>query len=146
MKTIDKWDDLTPFGIDPLTAEACGLGYRILCDVTAAGKHIMEKCLGLRDLGAQPPWNRGPDDAPHVGSVMLAPQLLIPLGIFALLEAGCAEVWLYKNGSLLGLEPHDPAERREEWKRPEHCPIVRVFAYRGTAGDRNVHRITGRVE
>ena len=30
MKTIDCWQDLVPFGIDPLTGEACALSWRIL--------------------------------------------------------------------------------------------------------------------
>src|SRR2546425_5225872 len=81
MKTIDKWDDLTKFGIEPLTGESCGLGYRLLCDVTARGKRVLEQCLGLRDLGAQPPWNRGSDADPHVGSVLLAYPLLVPVGV-----------------------------------------------------------------
>ena len=42
MKTISSWDDLKAYGIDPLTAEACGLGYRLLCDLTAEGKKILE--------------------------------------------------------------------------------------------------------
>src|SRR4051794_13644487 len=113
MKTIDKWDDLTPFGIEPLTGEACGLGYRILCDVTAQGKKVLEKCLGVLDLRMPENWNRGTTEAPSIGSVMLVPQLLIPIGIFALLESGCTEVWLYRNGGMLGVEPGDPTERVE---------------------------------
>ena len=34
MKTITCWNDLTAYGISPLTGEACGLMYRILFDVT----------------------------------------------------------------------------------------------------------------
>src|SRR4051812_6940166 len=83
MNTIDKWDDLAAFGIIPLTAESCGLGYRLLCDLTERGKHILEKCLGLAGLGAQPAWNRGSAAAPHIGSVMLAYPLLTPRGVRA---------------------------------------------------------------
>jgi glycyl-tRNA synthetase beta chain len=43
MKSIRSWEDLSVYGIVPLTGEACGLSYRILCDVTAAGKKIIEK-------------------------------------------------------------------------------------------------------
>ena len=43
MKSIRSWDDLSAHGIVPLTGEACGLSYRILCDVTGRGKKIMEK-------------------------------------------------------------------------------------------------------
>ena len=33
MQKITCWDDLRPYGIGALTGEACGLSYRILCDV-----------------------------------------------------------------------------------------------------------------
>ena len=35
MKSIGCWNDLASYGIDALTGEACGLSYRILCDVIA---------------------------------------------------------------------------------------------------------------
>lgn len=41
MKTVRRWDDLAEFGIVPLTGEACGLMYRILCDLTDRGKRIV---------------------------------------------------------------------------------------------------------
>ena len=34
MKSINCWNDLEPFGLIVLTGEACGLSYRLLCDVT----------------------------------------------------------------------------------------------------------------
>jgi hypothetical protein len=37
VKTITCWNDLREFGIDPLTGEACGLGYRILFDLDERG-------------------------------------------------------------------------------------------------------------
>ena len=77
---------------------------------------------------------------------MLATQLLVPLGVFALLEAGCTEVWLYQNGSLCGVEPTDTPERIESCRKLGSEALVRTFSYRGTAGARNVHRMTGRIE
>ena len=47
MKTISGWKDLEPYGILPLTMEACGLMYRILCDVTGPGASVFRKCFGL---------------------------------------------------------------------------------------------------
>ena len=75
MKSIRCWDDLSRYGIVPLTGEACGLSYRILCDVTAAGKKIIEKALDVAQLGLRENWNHGNPDDPHVGCVMLAPEL-----------------------------------------------------------------------
>ena len=37
MKTISQWRHLEEYGIVPLTGEACGLMYRILCDLTEHG-------------------------------------------------------------------------------------------------------------
>ncbi len=68
MKSIRSWDDLSAHGIVPLTGEACGLSYRILCDVTARGKKTLEKALGVAQLGLQDNWNHGSADDAHVGS------------------------------------------------------------------------------
>lgn len=141
MKAIRGFQDLTYFGVDPLTGEACGLMYRVLFDVTAQGQKIIEKCLGLRLIPSEA-WNHGAEDDPHVGSVMLAPEMLVPVGIFALLESGCTEVWR-QGDCLWGVEPSDSDQQKETFLRM-HAD-VRRYAYRGTAGDRNVHLMSGRV-
>ena len=87
MKTISSWNDLSQYGIKLLTGEACGLSYRLLCDLTEHGKHVIEKCLDTK-IQLTEPWNSG-----AIGSILLPPEMLVPLGIFALLESGCKEVW-----------------------------------------------------
>src|SRR5688572_11820399 len=99
MKWIRCMNDLAAYGIEPLSGEACGLMYRILCDVTAEGLRILEKCLSVRITPAEA-WNRGAPDRPHIGSVMLAQPMLVPIAVFALLESGCTECWLHKQGDL----------------------------------------------
>ena len=86
MKSIHSWDDLSAYGIVPLTGEACGLMYRILCDVTARGKKTLEKALAVTELRLQENWNRGTDDDLHVGSIMLARDVPSFIGVFALTE------------------------------------------------------------
>jgi len=140
VKTIRGCGDLAQFGLDPLTGEACGLMYRVLFDLTAQGQKIVEKCLGLRLIPAEA-WNRGTNDDPHTGSVMIAPEMFVPLGIFALLESGCTEVWR-KGDSLFGIEPSD-SEQQLAFLRTQG--EMRRYAYRGTAGDRNLHLMSGRV-
>ncbi|WP_146118972.1 hypothetical protein [Blastopirellula marina] len=140
MKTVSGWRDLEQFGIEALTGEACGLMYRILFDVTEHGKHILEKCFGCGVELAEA-WNRGTDEKPHIGSIMLSNEMLIPLGIFALLESGCSEVWKSEH-VLLGVEPFDESDRLDAVRR--HHGEMRRFSYRGTAGDRNTHVATGR--
>ncbi|MHB8954536.1 MAG: hypothetical protein ACYC4U_16315 [Pirellulaceae bacterium] len=146
MKTINCWDDLNRYGIVPLTGEACGLMYRILCDVTARGKRTLEKALGVAELRLPENWNQGGTDSPHIGSVMLARELLPFVGVFALLESGCTEVWLTKAGGLIGVERNDSPDDLERFKRFHANDLARRFAYSGTAGDRNQHMMSGRVQ
>lgn len=144
MKTISNWQDLEAYGIDALTGESCGLGYRLLCDVTAKGKAIIEKLLGCR-LSLAENWNSGRKDDPHIGSIMLPLEMLGPIGVFSLLESGCTEVWLYKNGATIGIEPTDDEKQiRIDY---QFCTKAeRILRYRGTAGDRNVHMMSGRIQ
>ena len=143
MKTVSQWRHLEKYGIVPLTGEACGLMYRILCDLTEDGQRIVEKCLGC-GLSLPEAWNSGTDKTPHVGAIMLAPEMLIPLGAFALLESGCREVWLVGQ-TLIGIESTDAETEVALWRQFHQNNMQRHFAYGGTAGDRNVHLMTGRV-
>ncbi len=96
-------------------------------------------------VGPQENWNGGAGDDPHVGSVMLAPDLLSFIGIFALLEAGCREVWLTQSHSVIGIERDDLPDQVETFKHVHTNDLVRRFGYAGTAGDRNQHMMTGRI-
>jgi hypothetical protein len=145
MKTVSCWQDLEPYGFVTLTGEACGLMYRILFDLTAAGRNAVQKCLGVPDLRLADAWNRGDAGDPHVGSIMLSPEMFVPLAVFALLEAGCTECWLYANRSLLGVEAGESAERVEACRQMAPEQRVRKLRYGGRAGDRNFHLMTGRV-
>ncbi len=146
MKTIARWDHLAEFGIVPLTGESCGLGYRMLCDVSAKGKLILEKCLGIHGLNLPPNWNQGSEAEPHVGSILLAPELLEPIAVFALLENGCKEVWKVGNQGVHGIQFNDPPDTAESLKKWLGMEGLRRLAYRGTATDRNVHLMSGRVQ
>jgi hypothetical protein len=145
MKSIHCWNDLTKYGIDALTGEACGLSYRLLCDVTAQGKRILEKAFGLPPLDLHENWNGGSAEEPHIGSLMLAPELLTVLGVFALLENGCHEVFLTKDNSVIGIESSDSPTEVGSFKTFYVKDLKRRFAYAGTAGDRNRHLMSGRV-
>jgi hypothetical protein len=145
VKTITSIAGLGAYGIEPLTGEACGLSYRILCDITEASRKILAKAFGIPGFSLAEPWNRGTADNPHVGSIMLAPEQFTFLGIFALLESGCTEVWLTRDGGLIGIEPADTAESIEANRQMAGERLVHSFVYRGTAGDRNVHVMSGRV-
>jgi hypothetical protein len=147
MKTVGCWNDLQPFGVEALTGEACSLSYRILFDVTEKGRKLIGKCFGIPDMKLGEAWNRGTAEAPHVGSIMLSQEMLVPLGIFALLENGCREVYIL-NGTVVGLEPGDPADTLTTMCRVLKTECSRRFSYGGpgAVGDRNVHQMSGRID
>ena len=142
MKNISRWGDLERYGIDCLTGEACGLGYRLLCDVTAKGKRTLERVFDCQ-LTLSRPWNSGGCSDPHIGCIMMAPEMLTVVGAFALLEYGCTEVWLVK-GKLMGVDASDDKDEVERWREANYGDIQQVFSYRGTASDRNTHTMSGR--
>lgn len=144
MRRITCWNDVSSLGIVPLTGEACGLNYRILFDVTEQGRHILGTCFGIPHLQLAEAWNRGGTENPHVGSILLSREMLVPVGIFALLETGCTEVWQDADGSLLGIEKCDSPEHIATVKRVHQPSLVRTYRYGGTAGDRNIHVMSGR--
>lgn len=140
MKTVATWSDLRPFGVDLLTGEACSLMYRVLCDLTVQGKRVVERCLSVEIRSEN--WNSGPADDPHVASIMLTDEMLTPLAVFALLDAGCREVYTTDRGAV-GIEESDSAEQVDRAKRV--CKLQRRFAYQGPHQDRNEHMMSGRV-
>ena len=146
MKSIRCFNDLAAYGIDPLTGEACGLSYRILCDLTENGRTILAKAFGIPKLTLPEAWNRGTTADPHVGSVMLPFEMLVPLAVFAFLESGCREVWIVRDGGVIGIEAGDDAEMIDANRRMVGERLLRSLAYRGTAGDRNMHVMSGRID
>lgn len=138
MKTLNGWNALREFGIEPLTLEACGLAYRVLCDLTPQGKQIVERCFDVKIESE--PWNSGTEEKPHVASIMLSPEMVQALSVFALLESGYRECFLIRGGSVVARDDEDE-ERFKEWLNGK---VLRKFSYGGTAGSRNTHLFTGR--
>ena len=144
MKSIACWNDVAPYGIVALTGESCGLGYRILFDLTEQGRRILAACFGIPQFVLAEPWNRGAADDPHVGSIMLSRELLIPIAVFALLETGCTEVWLVGE-AVIGIESGDSESEVDLQRNFHEKSFRRRLAYHGTAGSRNRHVMSGRV-
>lgn len=107
MKTIRSWDEMPRYGIVPLTIEADGLKHRIVCDVTAKGKELIEKTLGIVEILFESNWDFGTNDEPHIGCIMLGPEILSMIGVYALFDDGCHEVWMTKNYGLVGIQQGD---------------------------------------
>jgi len=96
LKRISALRDLEKYGFSLLTGEACGLGLRILCDVSDAGRRLFIKAFGLsHETKLADPWNSYVGGARSVGSVMLGPDDYMTIGIFALLGAGCRTVYRF---------------------------------------------------
>src|ERR1019366_9556663 len=93
-----------------------------------------------------PNWNTGSEAEPHVGSIMLAPELLVPIAVFALLENGCKEVWKVENQGVHGIQFSDPPDTAESLKKWLGVESLGLLPYRGTAGDLNLHVMSGRVQ
>lgn len=88
--TFDSARNLEQFGVKCLTGEACGLGMRVLCDVTEEGMDLLREFTRMEVTCDS--WNekRGIKS----GSVMLPRSIFQDLWIFAQVRAGCKHVFL----------------------------------------------------
>ena len=116
MKTISCWNDLQPFGIIPLTGEACGLMYRILFDLDERGRTSSGSASASPGCEARRGVEPRDGENPHVGCIMLTQETLVPLAVFALLESGCREAHLMGQ-VVIGIEPGDPPDTAETMRR-----------------------------
>jgi len=86
-KCYESIRDLEEFGVLSLTGEACGIGTRILCDLTEEGTLLIQDFF--RVTATAEPWNsRG------VRSVMLPRSVFQDIWIFAHVRAGTPYVFL----------------------------------------------------
>jgi hypothetical protein len=139
MITVSSLSDLQKFGIEVLTGESCGLGMRLLCDVSSQGKRLIEKCLGVESIKLYENWNTRSAIGEHVGSIMLSREMFVPLAVFGLLEYGCTEVYVPFGDDryVYGVLRDDPPDEVEHWKQLTlgwHKSGMRRYAYAGTAG------------
>ena len=147
---IDSWHDLERFGIEVLTGEACGLSIRLLCDLSPQGASLIEEFLSVKLTGDNNSWN-------HRGqggwkSILLPRGILEELAVFCLAKDGYRSIvyvdWKTDHAwahYVVGLVEGE----YEEW-REQHDEIYkgqwRVFFNAGTAGLRNRHFMSGRVQ
>lgn len=144
MKKISNFNDLLPFGIDPLTGEACSYSYRILCDVTAKGRKILLRALGIPNINLYDPWNNGTPPNVHIGSCMISLCMLEFLAVFALLEDNAKEIWIFKNGCVMGFYLDDTEELIQQTERFCEGEVRRKIL--PSFSDRQQHAMTGRFE
>ena len=137
VKTIDCWAGMQPYGIVPLTSEPDGLKYRIVCDVTEKGKRLLEKALGMAEAQLEMNWDYGTNEEQHVGSVMLSPEILVIIGVYALLDDGCHEVWTTKSYGLVGIQQGDSQQAVDNLQLYYGHDLVQRFFCPDTLGNRN---------
>lgn len=150
---VGSWQDLYHFGIDCLTGEACGVNMRILCDVNKQGKRLLEKVFGAVEIRLPENWNSGnrfPANDKSIGAVLLPYDLFTTLTVFALLENGYRQAWLCKGGEVYGVMDSYLQHIKDEEGSVEEVRalygVQSIKTYGGTAGDRNRHEMSGRVQ
>jgi hypothetical protein len=142
---LSSWHDLWKYGFDYLTGEACGIGLRGLVDIYPRAYKILCRVFGVKEIQLSPAWNSGET---KVGSIMLPKDLFGTICIFSLLDAGYTEVWQCKDGSFYGVSDEDIKEYNDvslSFDAREAIGVQRVWRVNGTAGDRNIHQMSGRV-
>ena len=144
--SINSFNDLQQFGINPLTGEACKYGQRTLCDLNEKGCELVASFLGLVHNEVSRPfaanWNSTVNGEPAVASIMLTRGTMRDLSVFALLNvARCYAAIDTGDASLRGVDE-------------QHCRLYRELPSAGNfrfyvnptpgTGDRNQHAFTGR--
>jgi hypothetical protein len=137
VKIIACLAEMASYGIVPLTNEPDGLQYRMVCDLTAKGKQLVEQALGLAEIQLQPSWDYGTNDEPHIGSMLLIPEILPILGVYALLDDGCHEVWTTRNNGLVGIQQGDSQELVQNLQSFYEFDVLHRFIYPVTIGNWN---------
>lgn len=154
MKRIGSFRDLEKHGIDALTGEACAYGYRLLCDLTERGIKLVAATLGIDSelFKASLPdaWN-----SKGVKSIMLSPQMIQPLAVFACFESNCSKAYIMHDDSVVGIEASDKPEDVEmwlSWNQGKYCEACRRYGagggvalqYSNPGYSRNTHQMSGR--
>lgn len=151
LKPVLTMRDLTQFGINALTGEACAYSMRTLCDVSDDGRALLQEYFGVGELNLAPNWNTMAGDEHAIGSIMLASDSLKALARFAFFRAGALAVVAYSS-SIVGVFEQDRLEQYQDLSVGAAGDNVHIYrnpaAYPGqqpVVGSRNMHSATGRV-
>lgn len=137
-EAVYRWGDLERYGIFLLTGESCGIGMRVLCDLSREGVENLELFFGGNlKITEGSNWN-GSNNA--VASILLPRGILNELAAFLLLKASGGMV-VVEQGGIYQVEDGDHPE-----EFGEAGVIFRVQP--GAAldqGIRNRHLMSGRI-
>ena len=81
-KRLDSDRDLEQYGIYRLTGEACGIGLRMLCDLSPKGVALMEEMLSIKFTDENNSWNHQGKDGWK--SIMIPWSLMTDIMVYAL--------------------------------------------------------------
>ena len=147
---IHTWSDLSKFGINPLTGEACKYGQRLLCDLSEDGVALVRDLFGLpavvSDVRDQFPinWNSMVGDKPAIASIMLPRGMFGDICRFALFRAGYELViWSHDGGWAGYMQSDIPKDITHEKLEAMYKAVYRNPAP-GAASSRNQHAMSGR--
>lgn len=151
--TLQSYADLTQFGLNSLTGEACVYGHRNLFDVSKEGAELICCYFGL-PIGTPllANWNSKVGDADAVGSVMLSRAVVRDLMVFALLHVGDFDRVIVSPMGTTGYNL-DCSNVEVFVKYHQDHPLTTVVFYNErktskapNANGRNEHQISGRTE
>jgi hypothetical protein len=156
MKTLHTCNDLTAYGVHPLTGEADAYSRRTLCDLSTEGIVLLTAYFGLshtveasRAFPAN--WNGYVGEAKAVASVLLAHTVMLDLMVYALLHVERFDFVYEEAGSLSGFNEEDTramdyyreAVSTRPGSRLHHNQAKKCRAPQ--VEDRHVHVMSGRV-
>lgn len=140
-KTMNRYRDLKPYGIEYLTGEACAYGQRVLCDMNEDGKKLIQDWIGVTEF--QKNWNSSVNGKPAVASIMLDAMLLPALFKFILMHIeGYRFVVQWKDLAVVSGFDERPDALLSSDSRLFTAPSGSHPSHNG----RNTHQFSGRSE
>ena len=143
MKTY-SYRNMTEFGINPLTGEACVFGKRVLCDLDEDGVSLLSEYLGILPNAFPENWNTRVGRKDAVASIMLDRHAFHDIIIFALMLRG----WHYiivRDYCYITVTNED--REMEAWQDLKMEGVKIIINQRPSApcvGSRNIHQMSAR--
>lgn len=142
---IRTFNDLSKFGINSLTGEACAYAQRILCDVNEDGAAALCDFLGLpSDTVFAANWNSRVGDKPATGSVMIARGMFGELARFLLYREGFKYIVDERPSGWAGYMQEDLPDGMDYDRLSKIYGTVYINPRAVGEGSRNTHQMTGR--
>jgi len=147
---IEGWSELRPFGFIKLTGESCGIGIRVLVDLTKEALGIMEEFLSTK-LATGNNWNFSDG---QVASLMLPWEMWRDIAVYCCLKYGAYAALSvsyrddnFSSSFVQGATKEIYDEKIEGWRKM--WPAGMRLYFRSTdsgTGLRNQHFFSGRTQ